>query len=92
MSGAPELRFPGFGCEFGVKLRKDDMNKIGNSFASLATMLLIVSSAAPFSHHERDTDKGKQVGRSEKALLWQTRGSNGNGCAVGNSPPPGTNC
>jgi hypothetical protein len=67
------------------------MKNIGHRFSSLATVLLIVSSAATFAHDNRVKDNQDGAQNDGKAVLWHARG-NGNGCAVGNSPPPGTNC
>jgi hypothetical protein len=69
-----------------------DMKKIGHRFSSVATMLLIVSSATSFAHDNRNNGYQDPAKSDEKAVVWHARGSNGNGCAVGNSPPPGTNC
>lgn len=66
------------------------MKNVGHRFSSVAVMLLIVSSSAAFATHDIHGKANQDRAQSmDKAPLWHVRS---NGCALGNSPPPGTNC
>lgn len=65
------------------------MRAVGHEFSSLVALLLIVSPAASIAPHTGDGHDRTQARSGEKSMLWQARS---NECALGNNPPPGTNC
>lgn len=77
------------------------MRSLAKRLASVAAILLVMSSGAYArggdhgggggGNHGDHSDRGDRGRTNDRDFIWLNPGHE-NGCAVGNTPPPGANC